>query len=103
VSRIDRSEGCDRRCFRSDHDQAREVNRRREVAHAKHGEHSIEALPGDDPRWLTVLVEEVGEVAHALTYDSDATQGDLVSEIYDVMTVASAWIDALRDLIRDVP
>ena len=42
----------------------------RAKAHQKHGANSIEAIPADDPRWLSILVEEIGEVAHAMTYDS---------------------------------
>lgn len=38
------------------------------AAQAKHGPNSIGALAGDDPRWLSILVEEVGEAAHMQTY-----------------------------------
>lgn len=68
------------------------INDARAAAHAKHGENSIEAIPSDDPRWLPILVEEVGEVAHALTYD--ATDANLRAELIDVLSVASAWLDA---------
>lgn len=69
-----------------------EVQRARAAAHAKHGDNSIEAVPGGDPRWLSILVEEVGEVAHEQTYDST---GDLRAELVDVLAVASAWVDAI--------
>lgn len=81
------------RCFRDDHDPWREILRAREAAHAKHGPHSIEALPADDPRWLPVLVEEVGEVARALTYDNHS-RARLRTELVDVLAVASAWLAA---------
>lgn len=90
-------------------------------AHAKHGANSIEALPGQDPMWGPILVEEGGEVAEVIvdmfahsilakalgrvgkrqTYDQDAAL--LRSELVDVATVAVAWIASLdrRDLWRD--
>ena len=69
-----------------------EVLTARLSAHDKHGDNSIESIDPLDPRWLSILVEEVGEVAHELTYDST---GDLRAELIDVMSVVSAWIDAL--------
>ena len=38
-----------------------EVKSARVAAHEKHGENSIEGIAGGDPRWLSILVEEVGE------------------------------------------
>lgn len=95
MTRIDTSE-TSTRCWRTDHNHARLVNRRRDLAHEKHGENSIEALAADDPMWVAVLLEEVGEVAHALTYDSGQTKSDIADELVDVMAVCSAWLDALR-------
>lgn len=66
-----------------------EVDAARLAAHLKHGENSIERLPANHPRWLAILVEEVGEVANALTYDG---KGDLRAELLDVIVVATAWI-----------
>lgn len=94
-TRIDRSD-IGARCWRTDHNQGRLVNGRREAADAKHGDNSIEAIPAGDPRWLAILVEEVGEVAHALTYDADALATDLADELLDVMAVCGAWLDAWR-------
>jgi len=82
------------RCHRDDHDIYREVLAGRRAAHQKHGQNSIEAEPADSPRWLAILVEEVGEVANALTYD---TKGNLRAELMDVLAVASAWVAALDD------
>jgi hypothetical protein len=62
-------------------------------AHAKHGANSIESIPADDPRWLAILVEEIGEVANALTYDGP--KEGLRAELIDVMAVASAWLDSV--------
>lgn len=96
VTRIDLSE-MGTRCFQTDHNQARLLNRRRELASEKHGNESIEALPVGDVRWLAILIEEVGEVARTRTYDSGATLVDLADELVDVMAVCGAWLDALRE------
>lgn len=69
-----------------------EIVRARRRAHEKHGENSVEAIDGHDPRWLAILVEEVGELAHEQTYDAE---GRLREELLDVATVAVAWIAAL--------
>jgi hypothetical protein len=95
VRNSEQGSGNQARCYRDDHAIYRHVLMGREAAHAKHGDNSIEAEAGDSPRWLAILVEEVGEVANALTYD---TGGDLRAELMDVMAVASAWVAALDDL-----
>lgn len=70
-----------------------EVVEARKKAHVKHGENSIEAIPADRVAvWLPILIEEVGELANALTYDST---GDPRAELIDVLAVASAWVDAM--------
>jgi NTP pyrophosphatase (non-canonical NTP hydrolase) len=81
------------RCFRDDHDPWREILRAREAAHAKHGANSIESIPVDSPMWLPILVEEVGELAHCLTYDGPKTT--LRAEVVDVLAVASALLAAI--------
>lgn len=75
-----------------------EIRRGRERAHEKHGPNSIEAVSASDPRWLAILVEEVGEAAHELTYDAT---GALRAELVDVATVAVAWISAIDKGARD--
>lgn len=76
-----------------------EVRAGRLKAHAKHGANSIEGIAADDPRWLSILVEEVGEASHELTYDAT---GSLRAELIDVITVATAWVAALdREANRD--
>lgn len=72
-----------------------EIRRARERAHSKHGDNSIEAIPGSDPRWLSILAEELGEIAHELTYDSGGTPASLRRELIDLLAVGSAWVDAL--------
>lgn len=69
-----------------------EIEQARAKAHAKHGGNSIEGIDAADPRWLSILVEEIGEVSHELTYDAT---GSLRAELIDVLAVASAWLDAL--------
>ena len=99
----DRHEDNDHHCFRGDHILYREVLNSRRKAHEKHGENSIEAVTWHDPRWLSILVEEIGEVAHALTYDSGASLTDLRSELVDVLAVASAWADKIGDELSAAP
>lgn len=69
-----------------------EVRAARQKAHAKHGANSIEGIAADDSRWLSILVEEVGEASHELTYDAT---GSLRAELIDVITVATAWVAVL--------
>lgn len=83
------------RCFRDDHDTWREIMNARLKAHQKHGANSIESIAPDDPRWLAILVEEVGEVAHTLTYDGP--KKDLRAELIDVLAVASAFVAAIDE------
>jgi len=70
-----------------------EATRARAAAHAKHGTNSIEALAADSPRWLPVLVEEVGEIANTLTYDGPGH--NTRAELIDVLAVVTAWLDAI--------
>lgn len=73
---------------------AAEVIVGRRAAHTKHGNNSIEAVPGADiGRWLPILGEEFGEVCASQTYDKDP--GGLRAELIDVITVATAWVAAL--------
>lgn len=70
-----------------------EIERARLKAHMKHGENSIERTPAGSRQWLPILVEEIGEVANALTYDGP--KQNLRAELIDVLAVASAWVDAI--------
>lgn len=76
-----------------------EILAARAKAHTKHGTNSIESIRGDDPRWLSILVEEIGEVAHAQTYDADNGGRTLTqavrAELVDVAAVVTAWIDSI--------
>lgn len=89
----------DTHCFRDDHELYREVLNSRRRAHDKHGDNSIEMIRADDPRWLSILVEEIGEVANALTYDGPTN--NLRGELVDVLAVAAAWVDRIdRDGVQ---
>lgn len=73
----------------------RDFHNERIRAHAKHDPTggSMERKAWDDPAWLPVVLEEVGEVAHAMTYD--ATNPDLRNELVQVGAMVAAWIDSL--------
>ena len=43
-----------------------------------------------DERWLTILVEEVGEVAEAILRDDDE---DIVKELIQVAAVCVSWLE----------
>jgi len=78
-----------------------EVHSERNRAHAKHGAagNSRENTPWDNAEWLPILVEELGEVAHEMTYDV-ASQGKMDRmrrELIQVAAMACAWIDALDE------
>lgn len=93
---MSRHEDNDSHCFRGDHELYREVLQARHAAHAKHGRNSIEAMAVTGPAMLVILTEELGEVAHALTYDGPTDE--LRAELIDVLAVASAWVDKLDDV-----
>lgn len=89
-----------------------DVHRERIRAHAKHDANggSMERKDFDDPSWLSVLVEEVGEVAkelcdhrHAVAADQWSTPDEhraghkrrLREELVQVAAMAVAWLDAI--------
>jgi hypothetical protein len=106
----DRVDGLDGKSLRLTEPWYERVQARRKAADVKHGANSIERIDADDPRWLSILGEEVGEatdevlaltlnaqlgrVAHALTYDADASK--LEEELIDVIAVSAAWLEARR-------
>jgi hypothetical protein len=94
-----------------------DVHRERIRAHEKHDDHgqSMERKSWDDPAWLSVLVEEVGEVAKELCEMRHAAHGFIESpgmtedewravqvaamlklreELMQVAAMSCAWIDA---------
>lgn len=84
---------------------AHEVMLGRLAAHQKHGENSIEAVPGTDiARWLPILGEEFGEVNAAFTYDKSESEAEMWAnvraELVDLATVATAWIAAIDRAVK---
>jgi hypothetical protein len=69
-------------------------------AHLKHGEHSMLGKKYSSGDRLAILVEEVGEVAHELTYDSGGPGGgrrdELVKELIQVAAMAATWVEFLE-------
>ena len=65
-------------------------------AYLKHGKHSMvgpDYTPGER---LAILVEEVGEVAHELTYDQSGDKDKLVKELIQVAAMAASWVEYLE-------
>ena len=62
-------------------------------AKEKHGRMTLDGALSDDLHRLSALVEEVGEVANAMTYDSVGT--DLRTELIQVANVALTWASTL--------
>ncbi len=67
-------------------------------AHIKHKDHGGSIF---DPNMSTLaklaaLVEEVGEVGRALTYDGDEGKDHLVKELIQVANVALTWVESLE-------
>lgn len=65
-------------------------------AHAKHSltGRSCEQMSHDDPIWLAVLTEEVGEVARAMCDHSGWSH--MWKELIQVAAMATAWADAIE-------
>jgi NTP pyrophosphatase (non-canonical NTP hydrolase) len=76
-----------------------EIQAERQRAHEKHGAkgNSREDQPWNNAEWLPILMEEVGEVAHELTYDvqSQGKRDRMRAELVQVAAMACAWIDAI--------
>lgn len=71
-------------------------------AHLKHGKHSMLGPSYTSGDRLAILVEEVGEVAHELTYDQggpgvgEGRRDELVKELIQVAAMAATWIEYLE-------
>jgi NTP pyrophosphatase (non-canonical NTP hydrolase) len=63
-------------------------------AYTKHDGKTPRSWSVGNQQSLVILVEEVGEVARALTYDEGDTD-NLVNELIQVATMAAAWADRL--------
>ena len=79
-----------------------EIHYERIRAHKKHGANgnSREDAAWDNQEWLSILVEEVGEVAHWLTYDTDKTIDDLRKELIQVAAMAIAWVESIDEEVN---
>lgn len=82
-----------------------QVHNERVRAHAKHGANgnSRENAKWTDKEWLPILMEEIGEVAHCLTYDAWPPAGSTQSaeirkELVQVAAMAIAWIESIDDV-----
>lgn len=66
-------------------------------AAAKHG---VVRTPANsdmpDLQKLAILMEEVGELAHELTYDSDALLKNKRKELAQIAAMAGMWLDSLE-------
>ena len=93
---------------------AHEIAEGRNRAHSKHGANSIESHAPMAGAWLPILIEEVGELAHEMTYDAQIGAWGVQTkrlnamrrELVDVSTVAVAWIasiDRALEYINRVP
>lgn len=65
-------------------------------AHLRHGEHSMLSPHYSNGDRLAILMEEVGEVAHELTYDQDGDRDKLVKELIQVAAMAATWVEFLE-------
>lgn len=76
-----------------------EVKAERDRAHAKHGDTSMEAQPCDHPMRLSILMEEVGEVAKEFNEGRHRGEGPdltlLRAELVQVAAMSTAWADAI--------
>lgn len=87
-----------------------EIHRERVRAHEKWDSNgtSMERRNWDDPAWLSVCVEEVGEVARVLCeqrhghIDKAETMRKLREELVQVCAMHVAWIEAI-DNEEDMP
>jgi NTP pyrophosphatase (non-canonical NTP hydrolase) len=50
----------------------------------------------NDHERLAILMEEVGEVAHELTYDQPGDRDELVKELIQVAAMAASWVEFLE-------
>ena len=81
-----------------------EVEAERARAHAKHGLQSMENAGWWSFRRLSILLEEVGEVAQELNDVPMLEQPDparLRAELIQVAAMATAWADAITEPARD--
>ncbi|WHT21912.1 hypothetical protein N8J89_12865 [Crossiella sp. CA-258035] len=71
------------------------VGAERQRQRAKHGPHAPDSPSMSNHQRLVVLMEEVGEVARALTHDGNPAE--LCAELDQVAAIALGWREALTD------
>jgi NTP pyrophosphatase (non-canonical NTP hydrolase) len=78
-----------------------DIHHERLRAHKKHGANGNSREDADalNKEWLPILVEEVGEVAHWFTYDSEMDLGDLRDELIQVAAMSAAWIASIDEML----
>ncbi len=72
------------------------VDAERDFQEVKHGAESCASPTNTDSKRLAILVEEVGEVAKALTYDC-ADEANLMDELVQVAAMSIEWIVAIDE------
>lgn len=79
-------------------------------AHIRHADHSMLSPAYTSGQRLAILVEEVGEVAHELTYDAggpgvgEGRRDELVRELIQVAAMAASWVEMLEGVpLPDIP
>ncbi len=86
----------DRVTFLALHQATLDIKAELKSAAFKHGMEQTPASPSmSDPQRLIILIEEVGEVARAMTYDEGSSE-KLEAELIQVATMAAAWVVGLR-------
>lgn len=78
-----------------------DVRAERHRAHLKHSGRngngkSAEEMPHDDPLWLPVLTEELGEVAREICDHRYSRPHALHAELIQLAAMASAWADSIQ-------
>jgi hypothetical protein len=68
------------------------------AALVKHGPHTPFAPGMPNEKKLVILVEEVGEVARALTYDEGGNRDALVKELLQTAAMALSWAQCVDQM-----
>ena len=76
-----------------------DIHQERVKAHKTHGANgnSREDAEAMNEEWLPILMEEVGEVAHWFTYDTEKDISELRDELVQIAAMAAAWIDSIDE------
>lgn len=75
------------------------VHAERIRAHVKHGELSAEVMEWDNPRWLPIVIEEIGEVALVINerdlgnISPEGARQAITPELTQVAAMLCAWLE----------